>query len=480
MAIFKIGWGREDITPIGKVCKKASLMGQYYERVTGEVRDPICATALAIESSEEDMAILVSMDLCIIPDTLIAATRKKLIDLAPDFPSEKLIMAATHIHTGPYLADSNLQNLWGPRYQNFTDDPEVISPKGYTDFAAESAARTAATAWVNRKPGGMAAAFGRVALPHCRRTCYKSGRAAMYGSTDTPDFLRMEGGADTGVEYLFFYDADGKTTGAVINLACPAQTIEHHRGISADLWGEVRRQWPDCENILPLCGAAGDIASRDLVRRGRGEKKMSDTEEMELQAKRVVRESRYALSTVKTEDVSYDIPVKHIVRNVPLPLRTIGEEEYKKAKLIYDALEWDYAHNDYSGDYGGSIPLRADDRPAYVDAAGAVLRYGLQSETNLVAAEVHVLRLGDAAITTNPFEMFQDYGMRIKARSPAEQTIIAQLACGDLGYLPTAIGITGGGYSTNISNGQCGPEAGEIYVEKILGMINDLYKSEKT
>ena len=110
MATLKIGWGREDITPIGKICKKASLFGQYYERVTGKVRDPIYATALAIESSEGEKAILVSMDLCSIPDTLIAAAREKLKKLAPDFSSEALIMAATHIHTGPYLADNNLQS----------------------------------------------------------------------------------------------------------------------------------------------------------------------------------------------------------------------------------------------------------------------------------------------------------------------------------------------------------------------------------
>ena len=41
--------------------------------------------------------------------------------------------------------------------------------------------------------------------------------------------------------------------------------------------------------------------------------------------------------------------------------------------------------------------------------------------------EVHVLRIGDAVVCTNPFELFTDYGIRIKARSKAVQTFVVQL-----------------------------------------------------
>jgi hypothetical protein len=42
--------------------------------------------------------------------------------------------------------------------------------------------------------------------------------------------------------------------------------------------------------------------------------------------------------------------------------------------------------------------------------------------------ELHTLRLGDVAITSNEFELFTDYGIRIKSRSPAVQTFVVQLA----------------------------------------------------
>jgi len=49
-------------------------------------------------------------------------------------------------------------------------------------------------------------------------------------------------------------------------------------------------------------------------------------------------------------------------------------------------------------------------------------------------SEFHVIRLGDIAIATNPFELFMDYGVLIKARSKAVFTLLVQLSCQHSGY----------------------------------------------
>ena len=49
--------------------------------------------------------------------------------------------------------------------------------------------------------------------------------------------------------------------------------------------------------------------------------------------------------------------------------------------------------------------------------------------------EIHVLRIGDVAICTSPFELFNDFGVQIKARSKAVQTFVVQLA-GEAGICP--------------------------------------------
>ncbi len=44
-------------------------------------------------------------------------------------------------------------------------------------------------------------------------------------------------------------------------------------------------------------------------------------------------------------------------------------------------------------------------------------------------AVFHVVRLGDAALVTAPFEIFTDYAIRIQARSKAVLTFVVQLSC---------------------------------------------------
>ena len=69
--------------------------------------------------------------------------------------------------------------------------------------------------------------------------------------------------------------------------------------------------------------------------------------------------------------------------------------------------------------------------------AGTIRRYHQQQFTEIYPIEYHVIRFGDIAMVTNPFELFLDYANRMKARSYAEQTFIVQLCCGGGLYLPT-------------------------------------------
>ncbi len=80
-------------------------------------------------------------------------------------------------------------------------------------------------------------------------------------------------------------------------------------------------------------------------------------------------------------------------------------------------------------------------------------------------------------ICTNPFELFADYGVQMKARSPAAQTFVVQLAGGpgSGSYLPTERAVGGGGYSAIVQSNPIGPQGGQMLVERTVEAINSLW-----
>jgi hypothetical protein len=89
--------------------------------------------------------------------------------------------------------------------------------------------------------------------------------------------------------------------------------------------------------------------------------------------------------------------------------------------------------------------------------------------------ELHALRLGDVAIATNAFELYTDYGVQIKARSPGIQTFVIQLA-GPGSYLPTARAVQHGGYGAVIQSSQIGPDGGQVLVDRTVEALGAMWK----
>ena len=82
------------------------------------------------------------------------------------------------------------------------------------------------------------------------------------------------------------------------------------------------------------------------------------------------------------------------------------------------------------------------------------------------------------ALATNPFELYVDFEMHMKARSKAVQTFIVQLAGGGAGYLPTERSVAGGAYGAIPESTQIGPEGGRELVEQTLELIESLWEEK--
>ena len=327
------GWATADITPPRSV----ALVGQLHRRISTGVRDPLTATALALETRHEDgrreQAIMVSCDVI---GSLIAIQRRlqeRAAASLPDFTAAKLFMNATHTHTAPGFIDSTFKG----RY-----DTHDLARRG-----------------IRGPQRGHAAAVVAPGPP--QRPGHQSG------------------------------------------LSVPGDGAPNE--ISADFWHDVRQELRRRHGeelfVLPQCAPAGDL-SPHLIYRKQAEAEMDRRRGLSRRqeiARRIANAVDDVLPAAQSA-VKDRLIFRHTIARVDLP------EHEPPAPPFYET-----------------------------DSVRPI--------------EMHVLRLGDVALATNPFELYVDYATRIEARSPAVLTMLVQLASGSSGYLPTARGVAGGGYSAD-------------------------------
>jgi hypothetical protein len=462
---MRIGWSSADVTPDRPI----SLRGQFHVRLSERVNDPLTATALALEGSGAQ-ALLISCDLASASGAIQERLREALRPRLPDFDVAHLVLNATHTHTGPTLEEGTYPD----------QGPEVMTPTECADLFVARVADAAVEAWRRRGPGAVSWAYGHAVVGHNRRAAYLDGHSEMYGKTDREDFAGLEGAEDHGVDLLFTWDDRSRLTGIVVNLACPSQVTEGASYVSADFWHEtrvaLRERFGEGLSVLPQCSAAGD-QSPHLLLHQRAEQRMLErrglTEREEI-ARRLVRSVEEVYDLARG-DLQRDPVLKHAVLTVGLPARRITEEEYRQARRRGEELE--AQHPDPADSLAVShrfVMLRRNRR--------VVARYEQQDVEPGYAVELHCLRLGDVAFATNPFELFLDFGLRLKARSRAVQTFVVQLASGggrtDATYLPTARALAAGGYGSEAVDNIVGPEGGQVIVERSLEALNALWADE--
>ncbi len=493
-----IGWAEESIVP----AKKVRLAGQFYERISEYVESDITVTAMAVESGEEQM-ILASVDVEGMTDNHIKIARKKLAGLLPEFDAKKLVVAVTHTHTSLELGKRedtehqknplslDILEEFLPEDKKYKEkvavDDTILTPDEGIEFVTDKIALAAKKAWDVRAQALYTNEFGRAPVGMCRRVSYDDGTSQMWGDTNTANFVSLEGGNDSGIELLYTFDKNRVLTGVVANIACPAQILEQRSIISADYWGRtkaiLREKLGSDVFLLGLCGAGGDQCPRDLVRwvepetsiddpnvkrenviLHKADPSMYDISGCNKVGKRIANEiiSVYEDITVLKDDAVFE----HKVIELDLPLRKATMKEYDNAVREIEYYI-DKNRDRDSFDFEDSARMHVH--------AGLIARYREQQHKEIVNVECHVIRLGNIAIATNPYEMFLDYGNRIKARSKAEQTFIVQLCCGAHGYLPTKKAEKAGHYSAYISSGDTGSEGGDILTRITIENINKMF-----
>lgn len=497
-----IGWASESITPDVPVI----IHGQFHARVSEGIMDPVTATAFAIESIDGQLPkreILISCDLVFITDDLRDAVRKYVTKSLPEIKPEEIILHATHTHSGPqYSASrevikettdkitqtSNIKSVYGIEL-------DAMEFSDCLNFLTIQIGKAAERAWESRKPGGISYGLGHAVVGNNRLQASISGKSRMYGNTNREDFSHIEGYEDHSVNLLYTWDKQHNLTGIVINVACPSQVSEGSYQISADFWHdsrvEIRKRLGKGIFILPQCSAAGDQSPHLMV----GMKAEERMQKMMFpkdpsgrnslgRRKQIAIEIADAVSSVlpyMKDNIDWNPVFEHKMEIVEISRRLIGIEDVNNA--MKEAEEWEKKYKKMLIEIKENPDI--SQKPRWYEEITRTHRlmlrnYGIKERYEKeklqpgMPIEVHVLRIGDIVMATNPFELYLDYGIRIKAHSPALQTFLVQLA-GSGSYVPTTRSITGGAYGAVPASTVVGPKGGQELVTKTLKLIDGVW-----
>jgi len=388
------------------------IQGASVDNSADFIRDDSEANALYLRSGDTAV-LLLSCDLAGLVSEFTVPARNAIAQ-ATGIPARSVIIAGTHTHSGPSLIATNYLKPIDSEYM------DRLSP-WLVDVAKQAVERA--------QPAQLAWNRGSAKLGYNRRCCWADGTHSMGGDATRPDFTGMEGPDDPAQVALFARDMDGKVIAVLHNNTGHPTSFYGRNFYSADYPGAARAHLREVFGEIPvlfLNGAFGDISFDSQLsgkkQRGTGEDKMTRTALLLAgETLRLFHEAEFRDDGVLThayEDVAIDV-------RLPEPER----------------LEW------------------ARKTLAQVDAGGAVtpwdrlFAYGialLQDEFGdnpTDSIPVHVVRVGDVALVTQPCELFCQFGIDIKRRSPAAITAICGIADGYGGYCPTVYGVMGGGYS---------------------------------
>ncbi len=484
---IRIGWRSVDITPPQQ---PVAVCGQFHVRVSEGVLSPLYAAVCAIDCGN-DAVIFASCDLVTIPDDIRDAIRAKLEQADPGFDPAKVLFNATHTHTGPEIR--KVSPLSGNVSAGGVGvEIDIVETEDYTNWLVGILTEAIIAAWDARDEGGIAYGMDYAVLGRNRRWVNDQGTARMYGLTSdkAPSFSHFEGYEDHSLNLMATYDSGDALTGLIVNIPCPSQEGEHLFQLAADFWHEtralLRQRFGNDIFILPQVSSAGDQTSH-LMYDKQGHNRMLQLRGQTANegiAQHIGDAVERILPFIKSE-ILYNPALTHHTEVVNLPANALTQDDVDEALAEAEKLRLVYEKE--IAKLEANPEMKKSDPRWYVAPTkvfrrmqwylGVKSRFEHQNADSTLPAELHVLRLGDIAFASNPYELYLDFGVRIKVLSPALQTFIVQLS-GPGTYVPSHRSVLGGGYGSMPSSNPVGPAGGDAIVKYTAAQLEMLFPAD--
>jgi hypothetical protein len=426
---FKAGFAERDITPeIGM-----EVPGGYGKAYARSIHDP-CKVRAAVFDDGRTRVALVGVDAGFVYRPMVLACRKAILQRCGIRP-EAVLIGASHSHSsgplgivqpGQYDHASELVRQLAYE-KSACADPRYVARVGQQVVEAVCAADQSRVAV---RCGAGTGKEDQVAFN--RRLRMKNGLTYTHPGQNNPDVVSYAGPTDPTVGVVGAWDGSDRLLGCVVNFACHATTSPG--GISASyiyyLERAVRGAFGPQAIVVFLQGESGDVTQVDNLSPyvfPKGER-WAQIVGGRLGAEAV----KVLLSMEAGQLVPLDARsrVLEIDRRVPTPERVKRSLELvQKTPREVGPTEWAFAKE-------------------------TVLLDALRAKWPKAQVEVQAIQLGPVVFLANPGELFCQYRLEMKAKSPFPLTFGVGYANDFAGYVPTeeAFGTHGGGYETRLTS----------------------------
>ena len=441
-ADFRAGAAKVDITPP----PGAPMAGYYHNRAAAGVHDPLHAKAIVVEKDGVTAA-FVACDLASLPRPIAEDARRR-ISASLKLPPERVMISATHTHTGPVL-------LSGPTRYNIEGEMKRIGTE-YTNSLGQKIAESVRLAHAALRPARVRAAEGREdSLTFNRRFHMKDGSISWNPAKQDARIDRPAGPIDGSVPVIYFEGTDGKPIAVYVNYALHLDTVGGEQ-YSADYPYTLSNilsaaKGNDVVTVFTI-GCAGNLNHRDVS--------IADPQKGHGEAARIgavlAGEVLKSLQHARVVDIDAIAASTHMLE---LPLPDVQPNE----------IDWARTTAATFGQRGAAPFMDLVKAFKIIDV---VERKGKPME-----AEVQVIALGKGiGFVALPGEIFVEHGLAIKSGSPFPLTVIAELANGSVGYVPDRKAYAQGAYE--VVSARTAEGSGEMMVESATKQLIQLYKKK--
>jgi neutral ceramidase len=442
----RVGVAAVDITPPLGI----PLAGYYHARGADGVLDPLFSKAMVIEC-EGERAALVTVDLISVTRSITDQARQE-IERNTGIPANRVMISATHAHTGPELANR------GKRTTDMGGQAQLAVT--YTEALPMRIADSVRLANERLQPAQLCVAKGRCEdLTFNRRYFMRDGNVGWNPGKRNPDVVMPAGPSDPEVGLLYAErpKAQGPTQSIAtyVNFAMHPDTCGGSK-VSADWPGALGR-------VLTAYHGSNHLT---LVANGTcGNLNHLDVSWAWPQGTAI---EQHRIATILGASIFQAYKDLKPLTTGPLTLRS------KSQVIELDLPEITSAQVEEAKQ---AVAATKDDRGGnfmkLVRAYRALDVAGRQGKPHQV--EVQVIALGkEVAWVSLPGEVFVELGLAIKKQSPFANTFVVELANESIGYIPDRRSYAEANYEPE--SARCAPGSGEKLVQSALQLLSELHE----